>query len=57
MHYRSNLILLVGGGPSPARPLQQLLVWDDSKQQITSEIIFEAEIKAVKQGKDKFTAQ
>lgn len=53
MYYRSNIIFIVGGGPSPVRPLEKVMIWDDSRTQFISEVVVESAIKSIRVNKEK----
>lgn len=52
MYYESNIVFLVGGGSSPMFSKNKLIIWDDSQQQITNELVFNGFINSVKVKKD-----
>lgn len=52
--YQTNLLLLVGGGPTPKFPPHKAILWDDYQRQIVGEIILKFPIKRVKVRKEKY---
>jgi len=50
---RTNILLLVGGGPTPKFPPHKAIIWDDYTCQIIGELTFKSDIKRVKLRKDK----
>jgi hypothetical protein len=55
--YQTNLLLLVGGGPTPKFPSHKAILWDDYQRQIVGEIILKFPIKRVKVRKEKYLKQ
>ncbi|EPY50325.1 WD repeat protein [Schizosaccharomyces cryophilus OY26] len=47
MLYRSNILLLVGGGNNPKYPPNKLIVWDDVKEKPVRELELHFEIKGL----------
>eukprot|EP01017_Pseudomicrothorax_dubius_P029153 TRINITY_DN3513_c0_g2_i1.p1 TRINITY_DN3513_c0_g2~~TRINITY_DN3513_c0_g2_i1.p1 ORF type:complete len:284 (-),score=53.78 TRINITY_DN3513_c0_g2_i1:188-1039(-) len=54
MYYRSNIILVVGGGVNPVAPPTKVMIWDDSKSKFISELLFEGDVRSIKVSKEKF---
>lgn len=52
MLFKSNIIALVGGGPKPAFPPTQFVLWDDHQKKSIGSIDFKSNIKAVRLRKD-----
>ena len=52
---RTNILLLVGGGPTPKFPPHKAIIWDDYTCQIIGELTFKSDIKRVKLRKDKYS--
>lgn len=52
LYFETNIIFLVGGGSSPMFSKNKLIIWDDSQQQITNELVFNGFINSVKVKKD-----
>jgi len=50
---RTNLLVLVGGGPTPKFPPHKAILWDDYQCQIIGEMIFKSDIKRIKLRKEK----
>lgn len=52
--YRTNILVLVGGGPTPKFPSHKAIVWDDYQNKVVGEITFKSEIKRIKLRKQKY---
>ncbi|ELP95106.1 WD repeat domain phosphoinositide-interacting protein, putative [Entamoeba invadens IP1] len=50
--YKTNLLLLVGGGSNPAFPPTKLIIWDDYQNKAISELDHDSEIISAKFRKD-----
>ena len=48
MYYKTNIIVLVGGGVKPAYPPNQCILWDDRQKKPVGIIELQSNIKAVK---------
>ncbi len=48
MLYRTNMLFLVGGGPTPKFPPNKIVVWDDNQQKCLGEMSYKTNILAVK---------
>ena len=48
MVYKTNMMVLVGGGDSPKWATNKVMVWDDLQQKIIGELSFSTVIKSVK---------
>ncbi|KAJ3117514.1 WD repeat domain phosphoinositide-interacting protein 3 [Phlyctochytrium bullatum] len=53
MLYRSNYVVLVGGGRNPKFPPNRVIVWDDHRGRVILQMQFKSEVKAVKLRKDR----
>ena len=45
---RSNILVLVGGGPVPRYPPNKVVVWDDYQAKMIVELDFPSEVRGVK---------
>ena len=52
MLYRSNLLVLVGGGRNPRFPSNKVVIYDHRAGQFVAELEFRSDVKAVKVRKD-----
>ena len=52
MLFKTNIVGLVGGGPKPAYPPNQFVLWDDTKKEAIGTIDFKSAIKAVRLRKE-----
>ncbi len=48
MLYKTNLLAMVGGGPTPKFPPHKVILWDDYQGKIIGEMTFKSEIRAIK---------
>jgi hypothetical protein len=48
MLYKTNLLAMVGGGPTPKFPSHKVILWDDYQGKIIGEMTFKSEIRAIK---------
>lgn len=52
MLFRSNLLILVGGGPKPRFSKKAITLWDDKKVMETGTINFKTEIKKLEMNRE-----
>ncbi|KAK4476704.1 hypothetical protein RD792_015864 [Penstemon davidsonii] len=45
---RTNILVLVGGGPSPQFPLNKVMIWDDNQSRSIGELSFRSNVKSVR---------
>lgn len=48
MLYQSNRMVLVGGGPLPKYPINQVALWDDKAQALTATVEFRSAVTATR---------
>jgi len=48
MLYKTNLMVLIGGGKNPKYPANKVIIWDDFKAQRIAELDFKTPVKTVK---------
>ena len=54
MHYRRNLVALVGGGKTPKFSTNKVLLWDDSAGETLLELEFHSQVLNVKTSKTRY---
>ena len=52
MVYKTNLVVLAGGGDSPKWPQGKVMVYDDYQQKIIGELTFSTVVKSIKASQD-----
>lgn len=50
MLFKSNFVALVGGGPKPRFPPNQVMIWDDNERCVRGEIAFKSPVRSVRLG-------
>lgn len=53
MLFRSNILALVGGGPSSKYPPNKVLIWDDHQGRCMGEFAFRSDVRGVRLKKDR----
>ena len=48
MLYKTNVLALVGGGPSPLFPPNKVIIWDDHRSEAIGEMSFKSDVKAIR---------
>ena len=52
MLFKSNLLILVGGGPKPRFSKNSIILWDDKTNKQTGEVAFKSEILKLEMNKE-----
>ena len=53
MNFRTNLLVIIGGGQNPFLPRNKVFLWDDMAQKCVAELSFRSNVKNVKITKEK----
>ena len=55
MHYKTNMIAIVGGGKFPKYPPNKVMIWNDHTKRCCAEFTFLTDVKGVKLRREKYS--